>query len=59
MDEIMCRVQGTSKKVGVVGFGPLPMRVGVVGARRGSREPQRVPRASKKGCLSVHSSLSL
>jgi hypothetical protein len=38
VDEIMCCVQGTSKKAAIVGFGLLPMWMGVVGLRRGSRE---------------------
>jgi len=51
VDEIMCHLQGTSNKAEIVGFDPLPMRVGVagagvagsgVGARRGSRETHRV-----------------
>jgi hypothetical protein len=29
VDEIMRRMQGTSKKAAIVGFRPLPMRMGV------------------------------
>ena len=51
VDEIMSRMQGTSKKAAIVGFGPLPMRMGVVGSRSGSRETYRGPRINKEGCL--------
>jgi len=69
VDEIMCRLQGTSKKAALVGFDPLPVRVGVAGAgvagtgvagaRRGSRETHRVlgvnhiNNVNKEGCLRV------
>ncbi len=38
VDEIMSHMQGTFKKAAIVGLGPLPMRMGVVGSRGGSRE---------------------
>jgi hypothetical protein len=31
VDEIMCRMQDTSKKAAIVGFDPLPVRMGVAG----------------------------
>ena len=43
VDEIMCCMQGTLKKAAIVGFGPLPMRVGVAG-----------PYESKAGCDAVN-----
>ncbi len=38
VDEIVSHMQGTFKKVAIVGFGPLPMWMGVVGSRGESRE---------------------
>jgi hypothetical protein len=52
VDEIMSLMQVASKKAAIVGFGPLPMWMGVVGSRSGSREPCRCPRINKEGCLS-------
>jgi len=58
VDEIMCRMQSTSKKAAIVGLRPLPMRMGVAecrrGSRAGSRETYRVSRANKKVCLRVN-----
>ena len=54
VDEIMCCMQGTSKKAAIVGLRPLPMRMGVAGCRRGSRETYRVSRANKEVCLRVN-----
>ena len=31
VDEIMCRMQGTSKKTAIMRFGPLSVRMGVAG----------------------------
>ena len=53
VDEIMCCLQGTSKKGAIVGCGPLPMRMGMGGSRRGARKIYRVPRANTKICLIV------
>ena len=39
VDEIMRYLQGASKEGTIVGFGPLPMRMGVAGLHRGSRKP--------------------
>ena len=39
VDEIMCYLQGTSKEAPIVGFGTLPLRMGVAECRSGSREP--------------------
>ena len=33
VDEIVSHMQGALKKVAIVGFGPLPMWMGVVGSR--------------------------
>jgi hypothetical protein len=52
VDEIMSLMQDASKKAAIVGFGPLRVRMGVVGSRSGSREPCRGPRINKEGCLS-------
>ena len=54
VDEIMCGVQGASKKAAIVGFGPLPVRMGVAECRSGSRKTYRVSRANKKVCLRVN-----
>jgi len=54
VDEIMCRMQGTSEKAAIVGLRPLPMRMGVAECRSGSRETYRVSRANKKVCLRVN-----
>ena len=37
VDAVMRGMQGTSKKAAIVGFGPLPMRVGVAECRGESR----------------------
>ena len=34
VDEVMCRMQGPSKEVAIVRFRPLPMRMGMAGARK-------------------------
>lgn len=52
VDEIMSHMQVASKKAAIVGFGPLPVRMGVVGSRSGSRETCRGPSINKEGCLS-------
>jgi len=44
VDEIMSHMQVASKKAAIVGFGPLPVRMGVEGSRSGSRETCRGPR---------------
>ena len=31
VDEVMCRMQGTSKKAAIMRFGPLSVRMGVAG----------------------------
>jgi hypothetical protein len=54
VDEIMCRMQGTSGKAAIVGLRLLPMRMGVGGCRRESRETYRVSCANKKVCLRVN-----
>jgi hypothetical protein len=54
VEEIMCSMQGTSKKAAIVGFGSLPMRVGVAECRSGSRKTYRVSRANKEVCLRVN-----
>ena len=54
VDEIMCGVQGASKKAAIVGFGPLPVRMGVAECRSGLRKTYRVPRANKEVCLRVN-----
>jgi hypothetical protein len=59
VDEIMSHMQVASKKVAIVEFGPLPVRMGVVGSRSGSRETCRGPRINKEGCLSECSPLAL
>jgi hypothetical protein len=51
VDEIMCRLQGTSRQVEFVGFGSLPVWMGVAECRSGSREGYCVPRAHKKARL--------
>ena len=48
MDEIMRRLQGTSKETEFVGFGSLPVRMGLAECRSGSREDHCVRRANKK-----------
>jgi hypothetical protein len=53
VDEIMRRMQGTSKKAAIVGFGALPMRMGVAECRRESRETYRVPNVNQESCLRV------
>ena len=55
----MCRLQSTSKEASVVGFDPLPVRMGMGGARRGLRETYRVPSANKEVCLRKHRLLTL
>jgi hypothetical protein len=39
VDEIMCHLQGTAEEGAIVGFGPLPVRMGVAGLHRSSRAP--------------------
>jgi hypothetical protein len=51
VDAIMCCMQGTSKKGTIVGFGSLPMRMGVAKRRSGKREINCVPYANTKVCL--------
>jgi hypothetical protein len=51
VDEIMSHMQVASKKAPIMGFGPLPVRMGVVGSRSGSRKTSRGPRINKEGCL--------
>jgi len=48
VDEIMSHMQIASKQAALVGFGPLPMRMGVVGSRSGLREAYEVPALTKK-----------
>jgi hypothetical protein len=48
VDEIMSHMQVASKQAALVGFGPLPMRMGVVGSRSGLREAYEVPALTKK-----------
>jgi hypothetical protein len=48
---IMCCKQGTSKKGAIVGFRPLPMRVGVAERRSGKQEINSVPYANTRVCL--------
>jgi hypothetical protein len=38
VDEIVCLMQGSSYKTAIVGFDPLPVRVGMAECRSGSRE---------------------
>jgi hypothetical protein len=47
VDEIMCSMQGTSKKTAIVGVGPLPMRMGVAKRRSGARKTYFVSCANK------------
>ena len=51
MDEIVSHMQGTFKKVAIMGFGPLPMWMGVVGSGREVREIYRGASINKEGCL--------
>jgi hypothetical protein len=53
VDEIMSHMQVAFKKAAIVGFGPLPVRMGVVGSRSRSRETCRDLRINKEGCLKV------
>jgi hypothetical protein len=53
VDEIMCPMQGTPKKAKIVGFRPLPMRMGVGGCLSRSWKTYRVPRTNTKVCLKV------
>jgi hypothetical protein len=46
----MRRMQGTSKKTTIVGFGLLPMRMGVAECRSGVRRAYRISRANTKAC---------
>jgi hypothetical protein len=54
----MCRVQGTSYEDAIVGFRPLPMRMGVAecrsGSGEGSRETYRDPTLNQEGCLRIN-----
>ncbi len=44
VDEVMCRMQGTSKKTAIMRFGPLSMRMGVAGT------PPLNPHLAKREC---------
>ena len=46
----MRRMQGTSKKATIVGFGTLPMRMGVAECDSGARKTYRISRANTKTC---------
>ena len=46
MDETVPLMQGTSDQASIVGFDLVPVRVGVGGARRQSREHYRVHRTN-------------
>jgi hypothetical protein len=54
VDEIMCHLQSTSKEAPVVGFDPLPVRMGMGGSPEGAWEPYRIPSINKEVCLRIN-----
>jgi hypothetical protein len=48
VDEVMCRMQGAYKKAAIVRFRPLPMRMGMAGARKRRTEMTRRGLASSE-----------
>jgi hypothetical protein len=50
----MCHLQGTTEESAIVGFHPLPMRVGMGWSSGGSWEPYRIPSIHKEICLRIN-----